>query len=325
LSKQATAKACSNIAFIKYWGNRDPELRLPFNDSLSMNLSQATTTTTVTFRDDIQADSITVDGAPLDGAGWQRVSTHLDHVRRMAGISLRADVVSANTFPMGTGIASSASGFAALSLAAASAAELKMSEREMSCLARLGSGSAARSIPEGFVEWLAGASHQECNARSIAQPEHWDLRDIVAVVSLKHKTVGSGGGHDAAATSSYFEARLAELGTRLPLMKEALLDRDLARLGPALEIEALSLHAVALTSRPPILYWEPATIALMRQTETWRRQGLPVYYTLDAGPNVHLIVEGEHAKDLERELSALDYVEMSLHNRPGPAAGLVAD
>jgi diphosphomevalonate decarboxylase len=108
-------------------------------------------------------------------------------------------------------------------------------------------------------------------------------------------------------------------------MKEALLDRDLARLGPALEIEALSLHAVALTSRPPILYWEPATIALMRQTETWRRQGLPVYYTLDAGPNVHLIVEGEHAEDLERELSALDYVEMSLHNRPGPAAGLVAD
>lgn len=325
MAREATAQACANIAFIKYWGNLSRPDRLPYNDSLSMNLSEATSTTTVRFVDGLDADRVTVDGSPLHPDGVVRASSHLDHVRSLAGIELRADVTSTNTFPMGTGIASSASGFAALTVAATAAAGVTLDERQMSCLARLGSGSASRSVPAGFVEWRAAPTHDASYARSIAGPDHWDLRDIVAVVSHAHKTIGSGGGHDAASTSLHFEARLAALRARLPRVRDALLARDFERFGSAVEAEALSMHAIALTSDPPILYWEPGTIALLKQATRWRQDGLPVYATLDAGPNVHLLVEGDHADALEGELGALDYVASWLHNRAGGAARLVED
>jgi diphosphomevalonate decarboxylase len=180
-------------------------------------------------------------------------------------------------------------------------------------------------VPGGFVQWMTAPTHEESYAYSLAEPGHWDLRDIVAVVSREHKAVGSGGGHDAVATSAYFGARLDELTSRFPDVRKALLERDFATFGPAVEAEALSLHAVAMTSRPPILYWEPGTVALMLQAARWRQEGLPVYYTLDAGPNVHLIVEGAHADALEGELRDLDYVESWLHNRPGGPAQIVPD
>jgi len=321
----ATARACANIAFIKYWGNLSCELRLPYNDSISMNLDGATSTTTVAWRDDLPTDVVVVDGVELDRSGTQRASEHLDRVRALAGLDARAEVRSVNTFPMGTGIASSASGFAALTVAATAAAGLSLSERELSSLARMGSGSAARSVPSGFVQWLAAPSHDDSFAYSIADPGHWDLRDVVAVVSRQHKVVGSSGGHAAADTSPYLGARLGELRTRLPAVRAALLDRDFAAFGPLLEEEALSLHAAALTSRPPILYWAPGTVALMRQAAEWRASGLPVYFTLDAGPNVHLVVEGIHATSLERELERLSCVEAALHCRPGGPAAVVPE
>jgi diphosphomevalonate decarboxylase len=321
---QATAVASANIAFVKYWGNLDRRLRLPFNDSLSMNLSEATTTTRVRFDPDLPADTLTIDGAPAPDAARERVATHLDHLRARARIQTRARVESVNTFPMGTGIASSAAAFAALTVAAAAAAGLELPERDLSALARLGSGSAARSVPGGFVAWRAGVTAADSFAYSIAPPDHWDLRDIVAVVSRSHKAVGSTSGHDAAVTSPFLVARLSDLRARLPEMRTALLERDLARLGAALEAEALSLHAVAMTGRPPLLYWAPATIALLHQVARWRADGLPVYFTLDAGPNVHLICEGTHGAALEQALAALGYVESWLHNRPAGPARLVA-
>jgi diphosphomevalonate decarboxylase len=221
---------------------------------------------------------------------------------------------------MGTGIASSASGFAALTLAAAAAAGVELGEPALSALARLGSGSAARSVPGGFVEWRAADAHDESYAWSIAPPDHWDLRDLVAVVSRRHKAVGSTGGHGAASTSPLFQARLAGLEDDLPLVREALLARDMAVFGPAVEAEALSLHAIAMTSRPPVLYWAPETLDLLHRIHGWRADGLPVYFTLDAGPNVHLLCEGAHAPDVETNLAGVDYVEQVLHNRPaGPA------
>jgi len=320
---EATAVACANIAFVKYWGNLDADRRLPLNDSLSMNLSAATTTTHVRFDPRLAADRVALDGETRYGPTRARVVAHLDRVRRRAGIGTRAEVTSANSFPMGTGIASSASGFAALTLAAVGAVGLERSEEELSVLARLGSGSAARSVPGGFVEWRAADTDAGSFARSLAPPEHWDLRDVVAVVSRDHKAVGSADGHTAARTSPYLGARLAELPPRLGAVRRALLARDLASLGPAAEAEALSLHAVAMTSRPPVLYWQPGTLALLHVVRRWRSQGLGVYFTLDAGPNVHLLCEGHDAAAVEAELAHLDYVEFSLHNRPGGAARLV--
>jgi diphosphomevalonate decarboxylase len=320
LEHPVTASAHSNIAFIKYWGNLDDDRRLPFNDSLSMNLSAALTTTTVRFDPNRHDDRVVIDGETRFDATRDRVVTHLDRVRWRAGVTARAVVESGNTFPMGTGIASSASAFAALTVAAAWAAGMELSEAELSALARLGSGSAARSVPGGFVEWRAADTDAASFATSIAKPEHWDLRDVVAIVAHDHKAVGSTDGHRAAVTSAFFPARLAELRDRLPRVRRAILERDFATFGPAVEAEALSLHAVALTSHPPLLYWTGATVRLLHQAQAWRAQGLPVYFTLDAGPNVHLLCPGSHGDELERVVRALDYVETVLHNRPaGPA------
>jgi len=319
----ATALACSNIAFVKYWGNLDPALRLPFNDSVSMNLSAATTTTAVELDHDLQRDTVEVDGRLLTGAALERAVAQLDLIRARAGLDARARVVSRNTFPMGTGIASSASGFAALTLAAARACGLRLDEAQLSAIARRGSGSAARSVPGGFVDWHAAATDEASYARSLAAPAHWDLTDVVAVVSREHKAVGSSGGHAAALTSPHFAARLSLLPGRLAVAREAIAGRDLARLGPMIEEEALCLHAVALTSRPPLIYWTGATVSLLSQVARWRSDGLPVFFTLDAGPNVHLICEGRHAPAVESLARGLPYVESVLVNEPGGHARIV--
>jgi diphosphomevalonate decarboxylase len=221
---------------------------------------------------------------------------------------------------MATGIASSASAYAALTLAAAAAAELSLTERELSALARLGSGSAARSVPGGFVEWHAADTDEGSYAESIAPPEHWDLRDLVAVVSRDPKPMSSTAGHAAAVGSPYYASRLLELPARTRLVKRAVLERDLAALGPAVEADAISLHVVAMTGRPPVLYWQPATVALLHQIRGWRSEGLAAYFTLDAGPNVHVLCEAPAAAEVEAALNSLDYVKSVLHNRPaGPA------
>jgi diphosphomevalonate decarboxylase len=320
-NRDVTAVAHANIAFVKYWGNLDAERRLPLNDSLSMNLSAAYTTTTVRFQPGLREDHVVLQGETRYGPTRDRVTEHLDRVRRLAGIEAGGVVRSENSFPMGTGIASSASGFAALTVAATAAAGLDLSEPELSALARRGSGSAARSIPSGFVEWRAADTDAESYAYSLAGPEHWDLHDLVAVVSREHKSVGSTDGHLAALGSPCFPARLAELRTRLPTVRRAVLARDWAAFSTAVEAEALSLHAVAMTGRPPILYWAPATIALLHEVQRWRAEGLPVCFTLDAGPNVHLLVVDAHAATLARLLAGLDYVESVLDNVPaGPAS-----
>lgn len=314
----ATADSKANIAFIKYWGARVPDLNIPLNDSLSMNLSDATTVTTVHFGN-YPADSLTIDGRLADEAQTARVSRHLDHLRRLAGVSLCARVVSRNSFPMGTGMASSAAGFAALTVAAAAALGLDLTERELSALARLGSGSACRSVPGGYTLWHAGHDHASSYAETVAPPEHWDLRDVLAVVSDEHKAVGSAQGHRLADTSPFLQARLADLPRRLRRVRDALAARDMQTLGEELEAEAIALHVLAMTSRPPILYWESATLEIMRLCPRWRADGIPVYFTLDAGPNVHLICEAASAAAVVEALRAVAAVQRVIVN--GPAGG----
>lgn len=326
----ATALAPSNIAFVKYWGNLDDDARLPFNDSISMNLSAATTTTTVGFDDPLAADALTIDGRaydpndPADAPAVARVSRQLDLLRARAGVAARARVDSRNSFPMGTGIASSASAFAALTVAAAAALGLSLDERTLSALARRGSGSAARSVPDGFVRWHAAAADSQSFAASLFPAAHWPLHDVVAIVSRTHKAVGSGGGHAVAASSPLFAERIARLPRRLATVEAAIGARDLAALGPELEAEALELHAVAMTGRPPVLYWDGATVELLHAVRRWRDGGLPVWFTLDAGPNVHLICEADAAPDVVAAATALPYVESVLDNVAAPGARVVS-
>lgn len=322
---KATAVAPSNIAFIKYWGNADPSLNIPFNNSISMNLSGARTRTTVEFDLAFTGDTLVIDGRPAIGAARARVSRHLDRIRTLAGTQSHALVVSENNFPMGTGVASSAAAFAALSVAGTAALSIDLSERELTELARLGSGSAARSIPDGYVELKTGGGHTASFAYTLHAPDYWDLRDIVAIVSRQKKPVGSSQGHAAAETSPHFTTRLAELPARLKAVRKALRNRDIQALGEAAEADAISLHVVAMTSQPPIYYWAPATVRLIHAVQEWRRDGLPVYFTLDAGPNVHLICEADHEADVLSRVAEIDEVLETLVNGPAEGARLIPD
>jgi diphosphomevalonate decarboxylase len=178
----------------------------------------------------------------------ERVTAVLNLIRMQAGLHMPARVESVNSFPAGAGIASSASAFAALALAGAAAAGLDLDEADLSRLARRGSGSASRSVPGGFCQWLPG-SDESSVATSIAPPEHWDLRDVIVIVSQVHKAVGSSGGHRLAPTSSLQSARLAGAGARLAACREALLARDLAAMGAVVEEDAIMMHAVMMTRR----------------------------------------------------------------------------
>jgi len=320
---KVTAEAKSNIAFIKYWGNRDDALRIPLNNSLSMNLSAATTTTTVESDTNLNDDAIIIGGEETRGAARDRVVAHLNRVRAIAKIDTHARVASQNDFPMGAGIASSASAFAALSLAATRAAGLKLSERELSILARQGSGSASRSIPAGFVEWHAGTDNPSSFAESIAPPEHWALCDVIAIVSTAEKKVGSTGGHAAAQTSPFLAARQNNLPMRFDKVRRAILTRDLRSLGPAIEEDAIELHMMAMTSRPPIFYWTPGMVRVIQAAHRWRDEGLAVYFTLDAGPNVHLICQAQDAEQVALLARQLPDVQQVIVNAPGHGARVI--
>ena len=323
--QKATAVAGSNIAFIKYWGVADESINLPLSNSISMTLADAYTTTTVEWHDQSGADADTVrlDGVQLDARAAERIVRHLDRLRAVAGSTARADVVSTNNFPMASGIASSASGFAALTVAGCAALGLALDATRLSAIARRGSGSASRSLFGGFVEWDQGSDDATSVARPLYPADHWPLVDVVAVVSAHAKAVSSERGHSFAATSPLNDGRIASLPCALQEVRDAIATRDIRLLGPIIERDALAMHGVMMTGTPSLLYWQPETLALIHAVRQWRAQGLPVYFTIDAGPNVHLICEAGHAAEVATLALALPGVDHVLTSGPGPAPRLL--
>jgi len=320
MKTSATALAHPNIALIKYWGNRDNDLRLPMNGSISMNLDGLFARTIVTFDSSLRADALTINGHNVSGKGLERVSFILDLVRAAAGTRDPASVTSENNFPTGAGIASSAAAFAALALAASKAAGLNLSEPQLSRLARRGSGSACRSIPGGFVEWTVGAGDEDSFAKSIAPPEHWDLADCVTVVSAGHKKTGSTEGHAIAGTSPLQAARVTDSPRRLDLCRRAVMERDFEALASIVELDSDMMHAVMMTSTPALHYWESASVAVMQAVRDWRAEGLPVCYTVDAGPNVHVLCPLGVKDEAEKRLRKIPGVLNVLTARAGGPA-----
>ena len=318
-----TAIAHPNIAFIKYWGNRDDALRLPLNGSISMNLSGLESRTTVQFDEALEHDTFELNGEFQSSASLQRVSQFLDYVRRLVGSTSYARVSSTNNFPTGAGIASSASAFAALALAASKAAGLDLDQKDLSRLARLGSGSACRSVPDGFVEWLPGKDDASSYAVSIAPKDHWGLVDAVAVVSQEHKPIGSTSGHKLAHTSPLNAQRVLDAPERLKNCRDALLERDFAGFADVVELDSNYMHAVMRTSNPPLVYWEPATEVLLWQVWQWRKQGHAVCATVDAGPNVHVLALKNELEWLKDALVELPGVKKVLIGEPADGACLV--
>lgn len=327
--QKATAKAPANIAFVKYWGKVDDELTLPCNNSISMNLRDLYTVTTVGFSPKYTTDEVEIGyfgekPTLVSGNKRERVIRQLDRLRDLKGIQIKAKILSVNNFPAEVGIASSASAFAALTMAICSAINIKYDEKSLSILTRLGgSGSACRSISAGFVEWEKGDKSENSFAHQIAPSNHWDLSDVILVVSKKSKKSSSLEGHKSAKTSPYFLSRLAELPERLENVREAIKEKNLTKLGIELEKEAISLHMTALTSLPPIWYWEPETLSVIKDVYTLRERGLEAYFTIDAGPNVHLICHSDDREKVMKYFEGKNYLESIFSSPIGDGAHLL--
>jgi diphosphomevalonate decarboxylase len=308
---EATAVAHPNIALSKYWGKRAGEGNYPAVPSLSVTLRGMATTTRVRFG--APKDRFVLGGRELDDA---RVFALLERVRRRARSSERAEVISDNDFPTASGLASSASGFAALALAASRAAGLDMDAAQVSELARESSASAARSLFGGYVEL-------DAIARPVAPVDQLDLTVLVCVTSEGQKDTSSSEGMKRTAQSSpYYQAWLEEAPRLHARLKDALLARDLDEVGRLAEGSALAMHASAIAAG--VVYWNGATLAALSAVRALRASGVSAYATIDAGPHVKVLLPGPDAKASSEVLSRVPGVLRVLEALPGEGARIVS-
>ena len=318
-----TARAHPNIAFIKYWGNQDDSLRLPSNGSISMNLAGLSTTTTANLNLKLKCDHLELNGSTQTGLALRRIQHYLNLIRKIYKREGFLEIKSTNDFPMSAGIASSASAFAALSTAVAHLYQLHLQQKELSTIARLGSGSACRSIPPGFCEWKTGSSHEESFAITIAPEHHWHLWDCIAVVESKPKEVSSTKGHSKAGLSPLQHARIMDAPRRLDICRNAIIKKDFGALSEIIELDSNIMHAVMMTSKPPIMYWQPTSLSIMREVRKMNKKGIASAYTLDAGSNVHVICTEESYEKVEDNLRVIPGVIKILKSPSGGGACLI--
>lgn len=326
---KASAIANANIALVKYWGKRDKKLMLPNNGSISLTLDGLNTHTTAEFDEKYEKDEVTVGGNNLDGEALQNVSNYLDIIREKAGISLKAKVVSNNNFPTAAGLASSASGYAALALAASKAAGLDLDKNELSILARRGSGSASRSIEGGFVEWKKGekVDGSDSFGVQVANQDHWpDFRLVTVITATTEKKVKSRAGmSQTVATCPYYKDWIETVEQDLDTVRKGILDKDFTVVGKTAEYNCLKMHATMMTTQPPIIYWNPTTMNIIHSIMNWRDEGLESYFTIDAGPQVKIICLEKDVEEIQKRLSTIEGIEKVHLCKPGGEAKLIED
>lgn len=325
---KATAIANANIALIKYWGKRNKELILPFNNSISMTCDGLHSKTTVEFSKSYDKDTMTINDEELK-KDEKNVLGHIERIRKMAGINEYARVASESNFPVAAGLASSASGLAALSLAASKAAGLNLDEKELSILSRMGSGSASRSICEGFAEWHKGEKEDgsDSYAKSIAKKSHWpEFRMLACIVSEAKKPVSSRAGMaQTVANCPFYPAWLKTIDYDLDNVRNGIVQKDFTRVGSTAEHNALKMHATMMTTTPSIIYWQPATMEIIHSVLRWREEGLESYFTMDAGPQVKILCLEKNLGEVQARLQELDGIKKTIVCKPGDAARIVAD
>jgi diphosphomevalonate decarboxylase len=313
------AEARTNIALVKYWGKRDAALNLPAAGSLSLTLDGLVTRTRVTLDPMLTGDVLVLGGAVQAGEPRARVTRFLDLVRALAGTPVFARVESENSFPTASGLASSASGFAALAAAAARAYGVELAPAGLSALARRGSGSAARSVFGGFVEMRAGGRHEDAHAEPLLGPSEWDVRLVVAVVGGgREKDVGSTDGMQRTQrTSPLYAGWLGSVPADLEAARAAIRARDLEALGEVAERSALTMHASAMAARPGVLYFRGATVEAIQALRRIRGEGVGAWATVDAGPHVKALCAPEAEGRVAAALAAVPGVTSTIPCRPG--------
>jgi len=317
---QAAARARSNIALIKYWGKAPGQLNVPAVGSISVTLDALWSETRVEFDAALAQDRFELDGQQRSDQA-ARVFACLDILREQAGTELRAAIVSRNNFPTAAGLASSASGFAALVAAAARALDLSLTPRELSIVARRGSGSAARSIFGGIVEMHAGKRPDGTDsfAESLLDAAAWPLKIIVAVTSKHQKAVGSGPGMARSAQSSvYYPAWVESHAADMDLARQAIIDRDFTKLAEVSEASCLKMHAAAMAAQPPLVYMNGTTLEGIHLIRTMRDAGTPVFFTVDAGPQIKAVCEAQGSAAVQSALESLPGVLDVIVSELGP-------
>ena len=308
--RRARARALANVALVKYFGKRDLALNLPAAGSLSLTLEPFSTTTEVTFDEALVNDEVILAGALADENFTARVTRFLDIVRQRAGSNCRARVITKNAFPTAAGLASSASGFAALSLAATKALELEFQSDELSALARRGSGSAARSVVGGIAVWNAGSRSDGADsfARSIASRDDRDLSIVIGVADPGRKAMSSTAAMEQTRqTSPFYASWIESCKADLQDAVDAVNKRDFSKLGEVTERSALCMHAAALAARPGIAFWNGTTVEVLHRTRQLRKDGVEAYFTCDAGPQPKILCLPE----------SVELIANALRNEPG--------
>ena len=283
------ALAHPNIALIKYWGKQDKPGNLPATPNLSITLDSLTTTTEIT---EGKQDAFIINGTPQQDA---KVDQFLATVRGTFDVP-PLKVESANNFPTGAGLASSASGFAALMMAISHHCDLGLNREYISEWARMGSASAARSLFGGFVSLTPPV----WRAQPAASLTHWPLKVVIAITSEDKKKVNSSEGMQrTAATSPYFKTWVRGAGDDYAEATDAIATRDFAKLSEVAELNCLKMHSLMLTSVPTLSYWNAATVNCMDKVRELREAGHPAFFTIDAGPQVKVVCEPDHVEAVQ--------------------------
>ena len=315
----ATAKAHTNIALVKYWGKKDQDLIIPQTDSLSLTLNEFYTTTTVNFDNHLTSDLVAIDQHILSKKEAQKVAHVLDIVRQLSGIKSFARVDSINHVPTAAGLASSASAFAALAGAASVAAGLNLSSRDLSRLARRGSGSATRSIYGGLVEWQKGTDDDSSFAQPVLENVDFPIEMLAVLVDTKKKKVSSRSGMQSSVeTTPYYDAWRQVVANDMVAIKKAIKAKDIDQIGHIAEENALRMHALTFSADPGFTYFNGETLTIIKAVEDLRNQGVNCYYTMDAGPNVKVIYDRGNRNKIVEELSNIVGPERLVVSQPGP-------
>ncbi|WP_105956009.1 diphosphomevalonate decarboxylase [Apilactobacillus quenuiae] len=297
-NKSITARAHTNIALVKYWGKKDEKLIIPNNSSISLTLDEFYTETTVKFDDNLYEDVMYLDNTKIDN--MQPISNFMNIVRKLSDTNKFAKINSYNHVPTSAGLASSASGFAALSAAASKAAGLNLNNIELSKLARRGSGSATRSVYGGFSEWKHGTDNDTSYAVSIQDPVKMDINMIAIILNNQPKKISSRKGMKMSVnTSPYYKAWEQQTTRDLKSVKNAIYNNDFTTLGKTAELNSMRMHALTLSSDPSYLYLNKDSLLVIDYVKSLREKGIECYYTMDAGPNVKVICQSKNIEKIK--------------------------
>jgi phosphomevalonate decarboxylase len=309
---KATAVAHPIQGLIKYHGLRNPKLRIPFHDSISVCIEALTTITTVEASTSLKKNYVTINGKTPAAKDIERVEVVLNELKMVAGFRGNFKMVSENSLKTGKGLGFSASGFAALGLAASKALNLNIDMVSLSEIVRLGAGSSTRSLAGGFSIWYSNREGRSY-AEQLNAPERTDFSMVIVPIASKAKTDEA---HAEVLSSPLFRARLKNVNNLVKKMKKAVMEGNVATIGRLAEEDTLNLHAITMTGKSHMILWEPETIQIMKEVIEMREEGVPAWYSMDTGPSVFINTYAKHCGKIVKRLSDLG-LENMLTSRVG--------